>query len=48
MMRRDIHAPLTKMPAMRAILAQVRYHSDSTPVILIVIGYGIAIYTIRP
>jgi len=37
MMRRDMHAPLTTMSAMRAILTQVRYHSASTPVTLIVI-----------
>jgi hypothetical protein len=37
MMRRDIRAPLTTMPAMRAILAQVRYHSAARPVVLIVI-----------
>ena len=36
-MRRDMHAPLTTMSAMQAILAQVRYHSAVTPVMLIVI-----------
>ncbi len=37
MMRRDRHAPLTTVPAMQAILAQVRYHSAVRPVMLIVI-----------